>query len=538
MMGYDVVLIHPPAIYDFRKRVVFPGPIAYTVGESTEQFMIPPVGMLSIADYLDRNGYSVLVDNLCEQMVNNGSFDAEKHLKELSAKVYAVGLHWCVHSQGAIEVARLCKQWHHDATVVLGGLTATVFHRELLRKYEFVDAVICGEAEKPFLQLMQALERHDKLATPNLTYRDDTGKIVSMPLMEPVADLDEFEFARLDLLKPDKTIFTPRMPPHWSLPVCRGCIFNCTTCGGSAYSYRTHLGRKRPAFRSPEKIAEDMKKLSEQGVRIVFLFQDPRMGGDQYWRRLIATLRKEKIRLIQLSMELFSPADEEYIKELSTIGVPLSLSISPESGADSVRRNCGRNYTNEELFRTIKICYKYGVTLGVHSTIALASDTPETIKETWKLWEKICSTNKDVGKAPVSHAFGPMILLDPGSLAFDFPENYGYRLIFKNLEDYIKGMSLPSWHQWLSYETRFLDKDLIAKLILDSLEYSINLRERYGLYSRSEADTERLCFVDANRLVIRVVNEAMSLDDERERRYRLMTLREYLNRNLPSLVNV
>jgi hypothetical protein len=52
MMGYDVVLIHPPAIYDFREKAIFPGPIAYTVGESTEQFMIPPVGMLSIADYL------------------------------------------------------------------------------------------------------------------------------------------------------------------------------------------------------------------------------------------------------------------------------------------------------------------------------------------------------------------------------------------------------------------------------------------------------------------------------------------------------
>jgi len=30
-MGYDAILIHPPAIYDFRKKVTFPGPIAYTV---------------------------------------------------------------------------------------------------------------------------------------------------------------------------------------------------------------------------------------------------------------------------------------------------------------------------------------------------------------------------------------------------------------------------------------------------------------------------------------------------------------------------
>jgi B12-binding domain/radical SAM domain protein len=536
-MGYDVVLIHPPAIYDFRKRIVFPGPIAYTVGESTEQFMIPPIGILSIADYLDRNGYSVLVDNLCERMVNDDSFDAEQHIKELSARVYAIDLHWCVHSQGAIEVARLCKKLHNDAIVILGGLTATIFHREVLSKYEFVDAVIRGEAEKPFLQLMQALERHGKLgATPNLTYRDNTGEIVSTPLMESVASLDEFEFTRLDLLKPDKTIFTPRMPPHWSVPVCRGCIFNCVTCGGSAHSYRTYLGRKRPAFRSPVKIAEDIKKLSEQGVGIIFLFQDPRMGGEKYWRKLIRMLRTEKPRLLQLSLELFSPADEQYIRELSTIGVPLSLSISPESGADCIRRNYGRNYTKEELFRTIQLCQQYGITLGVHSMIASADETPETIKQTWELWEQICRINKNSEKAPVTHAFGP--ILDPGSFAFDFPEIYGYRLRFKNLEEYIQGMSLPSWHQWLSYETKELDREGIAKFIIDSLEHSINMRARYGLYSRSEADTERLFFVSANRLVMKVVNEAMNLGDEEEKLHRLRTLRAYLNRNLPRLVNV
>ena len=38
-------MIHPPAIYDFREKTIFPGPIAYTVGESTEQFVIPSIGM-------------------------------------------------------------------------------------------------------------------------------------------------------------------------------------------------------------------------------------------------------------------------------------------------------------------------------------------------------------------------------------------------------------------------------------------------------------------------------------------------------------
>jgi radical SAM superfamily enzyme YgiQ (UPF0313 family) len=140
MMDYDVLLIHPPAIYDFREKVIFYGPIASTVSESTNQFMTPPVGMLSIADYLDRNGYKVLVDNIGERMITSESFDAETHIANLSSRVYAIGLHWCVHSQGAIEIAKWRKKLHPEALVALGGLTSTIFHEEIVRKYEFVDA--------------------------------------------------------------------------------------------------------------------------------------------------------------------------------------------------------------------------------------------------------------------------------------------------------------------------------------------------------------------------------------------------------------
>jgi hypothetical protein len=47
-MDYDVLLIHPPAIYDFREKAIFYGPITLTVSESTSQFMTPPKGLFSL----------------------------------------------------------------------------------------------------------------------------------------------------------------------------------------------------------------------------------------------------------------------------------------------------------------------------------------------------------------------------------------------------------------------------------------------------------------------------------------------------------
>lgn len=535
MNEYDVLLIHPPAIYDFREKPIFPGPIAYNVGGSTDQFIIPSVGMLSIADYLDRNGYKVLVDNVGERMLTDRSFDPQEHLQNVSARVYAIELHWCVHSQGAIEIARLCKKLHPGALVILGGLTATIFHEEILKKYEFVDAIIRGEAEKPFRALLSALEGDEGFeAVPNLAYRDGEGGIRTAALMEPSADLDEFEFTRLDLLEPKGSIFPPGVLPHWSIPICRGCAYNCVSCGGSAYSYKTYLGRGKPAFRNPGRIAQDIQKLSAQGVELVYLFQDPRMGGRGYWRNLVKVLQREKFHIRQLTMELFSPADEEYIQALSKIGVPVTLSISPESCVDSVRKAHGRSYINDELFKTIELCKQYGIRLGIFSMIALAEDTPDTIRKTWERWAEICALNlRD--HAPVDYAFGPMILLDPGSLAFDSPESHGYRLLFKNLEDYYAGLSLPSWHQWVSYETKHLDREEIIQLIIASLERSINLREECGFYSRPEAATARYCFVQASKETIAMVDDTMKLEDEAERRNLLMWFRESLDQNIPNL---
>ena len=107
-----------------------------------------------------------------------------------------------------------------------------------------------------------------------------------------------------------------------------------------------------------------------------------------------------------------------------------------------------------------------------------------------------------------------MILLDPGSIAFDFPDNNGYKLLFKNLEEYANGMSLPSWHQWISYETKNLDKELITEFTIDSIDDSINLREQYGIYDSLKAEAERYRYVTASKEIISIVDNIMAQYNE------------------------
>ena len=529
MSNYDVIIIHPPAVFDFRKKSLFPGALGASVEQV--QFNKVPIGMLSIAEYLDRHGYRVMVDNLGDRMIDSRLFDPIEHLEKLSAPIIAVGLNFQQHAQGAMEIARLCKELHPGSLVVMGGLTATRFHEEIIAKYEFVDAVIRAEAEKPFLDLVRALEKNGRLGdTPNLTYRTENGEIRSTPMMQASSDLDDFEFTRLDLIAPDTSIFPAHAPPRWSLAVCRGCTYNCAICGGSAYSYKKYLGMGKPAFRSPARIVRDIKKLNDQGVRFIGLYQDPRMGGRKYWQELLAGLAREQAEIERLSLDLLVPADEEFIREAAAIGRQVVMHICPDTGSDEVRGKLGRPYTNAELLKTVELCHKYHLPVTTFLSVGLAGETPENNRETRELWEKLSALDRQANvtgdiDVPLGGPIVGPIVLDPGSRAFDEPEKHGYKLLYKDLEQYIEGLSQPSWHQWLNYETPLLGREALVDLILSTVEFSIDQREKSGLYSFYQALAERLK-TDADRVIVKEVEQIMTLADKTDRENALRVLKE------------
>ncbi len=537
MPVYDVILIHPPAVYDFREKPIFPGALGRDM--ATVQFNKVPIGMLSIADYLDRHGYQVVVDNLCDRMLTSPGFDVEQHLRALSARVFGIGLSFQQHAPGALAIARLVKELHPDALVIMGGLTATRFHEEIVTKYEFVDAVVRAEAEKPLLQLLRAYETKGRLTpTPNLTYRDDSGAVTVTPLMEASSDLDDFEFTRLDLLDPQTSVHIPGAPSRWSLVVCRGCAYDCAICGGSAYTYKKYFGMPRPAFRSPAKVVSDVQKLIAQNVRFIGLYQDPRVGGRRYWQELVDRFVQEKPVFERLSLDLLAPAGEDFISEVAKIGTNVILHFCPDTGSDQVRGALGRHYTNDDIRATIKACLKYRIPVTNFFSVGLAGETEKEMRETWQLWQELDALNKEAFKSsgmqyikdaiPAGgQVLGP-IVLDPGSRAFDDPAAHGYRLLYEDLERYVEGLSQPTWDQWLNYETSLLDRKSMLDLIYQTMEFVIDQRERDGLYGGSQAFYER-CHLHADRVIVNEMESVRALSDPQEREDRAVRMRETLD---------
>ena len=156
-MAVDLVLLHPPSVYDFRQKTILYGPVADLI-PSSSMFEMYPIGFTSIAEYLENAGYRVRIVNLAVRMLSDKNFDAEAMIKKLEAPLFGIDLHWLVSSHGAIEVARIVKRCHPEAKVILGGLSSSYFYKELMQ-YPEIDYVMRGDStEEPLRRLMDCIK--------------------------------------------------------------------------------------------------------------------------------------------------------------------------------------------------------------------------------------------------------------------------------------------------------------------------------------------------------------------------------------------
>ena len=482
----DLILLHPPAIYDFRTRETFLGPVADAV-PSTTMFEMYPVGMTSIAAFLERNHYNVEIVNLAYRMLRDPGFDVDAHIRRLSAPVFGIDLHWLPHVQGALGIAELVKTIHPGSHVLLGGLSASYYDAELMR-YPFVDFVLRGDStEEPARQLLQALRESRPLeSVANLTWRRPNGEIVTNPMTFVPADLDYTDVPAYGYLL--RSVFKYRslrnlVPclewlqyPITLLLSARGCTEDCAVCGGSRSAYRRICHRERPAFRSPERLARDVETIASFSRAPIFMVHDPRMGGMGRARRFIARIAEIRPRN-EMIFELYYPANDEFFALLERSVPAWSLEITLESPDEALRRVNGKfPWPNAVVEATIARALAHGCrTVDVFFMVGLphqrAADALAIPAYCEHLIERFGQRLR-----PFVAPLGPF--LDPGSRAFEQPE-FGYRRLCPTLEDHRRALLNSDWQHILSYETDAMTRDNIVRTTYDVAERLNEIKYRH-----------------------------------------------------------
>ena len=446
MKQFDVLYIHP-------SRNLESGNFCYA-----------PVGIPGLVNALQEEGFSVIGLNYAMEKTINPGFKLKSFLKKYQAKGIAIDLHWTVHSFGAIEIARMCKQVQPNSQIILGGITSSIFANEILKSFPFVDFIISGDAEEPFSLLMkQTIRTNFDYSTlrkiPNLTFK--TGKKIFVSKNFYVAsreDLDKLNFTDITFLrnwerylKTDTKGYdgSKYMATGW-VCVGRGCIYNCSYCGGSEYAHRTITRRVEFTIRSPFKVADDVISWVEQGCRQIAFTHDLQMLNNKYYEAVFKKVRKEHFD-VGIYVELNRLPEKKFVKTLSKTFIQ-SLSkivISPDSADDAIRSFNGRVFTNEQLFGCLKWLRDYFFPLDIYFSVPLPGETRKSLHSIFSFIKRICS----IYPVELLNFFCTPLLIDPCSLMWSKPEKYRIKVFLKNFYDYYNAMRKTVDRTLLGYET-------------------------------------------------------------------------------------
>ena len=526
MAKTDLVLLHAPSVYDFRKRAMLFGPVSDVV-PSTQVFEMYPLGFLTILGYLERHGHSVRIINVALRMLRSRQLDVEKLIKPLRPAAFGLDLHWLVHAQGSLELASIIKKYHPEIPVIFGGLSSSYYHEELIR-YPQVDYVIRGDsAEEPLRQLICAIKGGGSPQdVPNLTWKDD-GEVRVNELSHVPADLNGLAFdyrkmmkssaRHLDILGHLPFLAWLNYPIVAGLS-CRGCIHNCVTCGGSATAYRSLCERPAPAFRSPELLARDLGLISRYIKAPAIALGDMLQAGTEHAEAFLDTIAEERIKNY-VALEFFIPPPREFLEKAARAIPNFCIQISPESHDEEVRSAFGRKYNNESLERFIQDALELGCKrLDLFFMIGLPKQTPESVRETITYCEYLLERFGNDNRGRVLPFISPLApFLDPGSRAFEDPERYGYRLFHRSLEEHRQALLLPSWQYTLNYETKWMSRAEIASSTYEAALGLNRLKARYGLLAEDVAESIERRIAQEREILGEINAILLSVEDESAR---------------------
>ncbi len=170
----------------------------------------------------------------------------------------------------AERLLQIAKEMHPDAVTVLGGIHATFMYNQVLGEAPWIDAIVRGEGEEIFTNLIRAIDEKRWPACRKdirgIAYRDGAD-VIATPAAPTVKDLDGIS-PDWSILQWEKYIYIP-MGKRVAIPnMARGCPFTCSFCSQWKFwrDYR---------IRDPKKVVDEIETLMKEHD-VGFLFSPTR----------------------------------------------------------------------------------------------------------------------------------------------------------------------------------------------------------------------------------------------------------------------
>lgn len=333
------------------------------------------MGVFAIANHCNDRGHEVRIANAAVCGSRERAIETVlRQLDKARAAVVGIPLHWHLAGYDVLRTAEFLKEVRPRLRVVLGGLTASVYPREILERFPAVDGVIAGDGEVPFCTLLDALEGEagetDLSGVPNLHWRH-RGSIRDNGLryVASAEQLSALDFSPREGVCPpgdyangvvmheaiQGQLPDPSLQPlEWRMffmNIVRGCSYSCLYCGGSRTSHLRYTGRDVVTVRTVASVVADFERCHAAGFRRFHICFDPAFPNKEaYFEALFNGVRRSIGTGCHLVFESYGLPSRSLAEAATKAFSWVGLIVSPCFFEAATRRACkGYFFSDEEM---------------------------------------------------------------------------------------------------------------------------------------------------------------------------------------------
>jgi len=318
--------------------------------------LYPPLGLLYLISYCRQ-----FIDDIEWKVTDGDMLAYEKTLKEIR-KFQPDVIGFSLHSMGVFGAYKLINQVKEEfpeTFIIVGGPHATALPHEVLQRSK-TDAVVIGEGEQTFLELMQHLKTGSpKLQDINGIFFRKEKEIAATEERTAIKDINSIPFpARelIDIKKYPGFVVTRGKPETYYIST-RGCPYHCVFCADEVWWHQMPTVR----LRSPKNVVDEVEILVNEYKMKDLYDQCDEFNPNLIWAEKMCD--EFIARDLDVTWKVQMRADkvtDNLASKLAKAGCWL-VSLGIESGNQETLNGVQKYITLEQVTKSCKILKSHGI---------------------------------------------------------------------------------------------------------------------------------------------------------------------------------
>lgn len=334
-----------------------------------------PIGLLSIASFLEKRGHEVLVHDCLGPGAVPGVEQNASAIASLNPDMIGISATTSGFLDG-YHLASMIKKRRPGVSVVFGGVHISAMGGVLLEQYPDIDYLCLGEGE---MTLAELADGADLNGVAGLAWRDGAGVRINQP-RNHIPDLDSLPFPAYEKLAGfprgyNLPLFSYIKSPGATMITSRGCPYQCSYCDRSVF-------KRGFRYNSAGYIYEHMKYLKTRfGVRHVNIYDDLFTLHRDRIDELCGLLMSKPLGMNFNCAVRVGHADDELLGLLKKAGC-LMVSLGIESADPDMLKRHKSGVKLDAVRDTVARIQKQGLRAKGLFMMGLPGETEDTIRAT------------------------------------------------------------------------------------------------------------------------------------------------------------